>query len=1361
MLLFLISLHFGLWAQQNPAIVINELSASGQSTSEDDTGANSTWIELYNPSEETVNLRGWFLTDDYSYLPKWQFPEISLQAGEFLVVYTSGQNKTNPDSSLHTNFEFKPGGQFMGLVFTDGKTLVDEYKPGYGVNHIPQVTYGRAQKHSSIDLVGRKSPGKLLVPTAEDDESIGQSWKNNQSLSFDDGAWSNVTGSVGYDTREGTDQSGNLALGKVASQSSTWPGFTAEYAVDGVLTNFAHTADGDETPWWEVDLGESLLIGEVVLHNRRGCCNDRLNSIIVEIRNEAQEVIYTSEKLNPVAAGETPTSPGDELTLSLEDAPVHGRYVRVRKDPAPGTNTYLTLAEVEIIGSENYDQHITTNVQAAMKGVNASAYLRYGFTLEETEDIDELYLHAAFDGGFEAYLNGKQIASANAPDEVTYRSAAASDTPMYQEESIRVPKTYLQSGENILAVHVMNHHVDDQSLLMDLRLEAVKIGDPEKRYFYHPTPGTPNGNSVSGFTAKTIASHKGGFYEDPVELTLSAGAAGETLAFTLDGSVPSLTNGTLVRPATTSSIADTTFVIDRTTVIRSAAYQSDKWRNTISTYSFLFIDDVITSEVMNPEITGDERYSRSMREALEALPTVSLVMPNGAVNDDYLIATSVEWLEPGQSSSFQVDAGVRYFGGAFTDFDKENFRLYFKSEYGVSKLRYPLFEGFGRGIAPVEKFDQLELRAGSHDMVMRGFYMSNRFTDDTMLDMGNLNPHGRFVHLYINGTYWGQYHLRERWNADMHAQYLGGEKVEYEAINGNWNQGGWADPGEPYDGDGSFWETAKSLREDFEAIQDYVDVAHYVDFMLLYMFGRSENEYRTVAPATPGAGGFKFYLNDADGFLRSSGNRTGWKQPGRTNADGPGSIFSMLYKEGHPKFKALVADRIYEHYFNDGALTFEKNRDRLLQRCNEVETAFLAESARWGYRTPESWREARDNYINDVLTTRTEDVIVDFRGAGFLPAAEPPQVVVDGATLLSDSTSSYQQAKVELKATSGAVYYTLDGSDPYAIPNHAEHNTAEIRTLIGENAPKTAWIPDGPVAEDWKTNAAFDDAGWLQGTGGVGYETGNGYQDWIGINVTSMKGSNTSCLVRIPFELDETSLKDIGALTLLMRMDDGFVAYLNGVEVQRQNVNGDPQWNTKASSGHEAGNSWSTFDISPYIGVLTEGTNLLAIHGANLSLNSSDFLISAMLTAAPSNDQVNYLSANAETYEGSFSLTHSSLLKTRTFHNGEWSPLRTVWIEVTGNEAVLASEDQSSLIHCYPNPFDSQVTIEFQSSTSGSALLEIFDLSGAIMYHKLQDVRPGTVQFRLAPKGWSGGIYIMQLTAPDGQKHRGKLVHIN
>lgn len=145
-----------------------------------------------------------------------------------------------------------------------------------------------------------------------------------------------------------------------------------------------------------------------------------------------------------------------------------------------------------------------------------------------------------------------------------------------------------------------------------------------------------------------------------------------------------------------------------------------------------------------------------------------------------------------------------------------------------------------------EEFDQLELRSGSHDMEMRGFYMSNICTDDTLLEMGRLNPHGRFVHLYLNGIYWGIYHLRERWGAAMHQQYFGGSSTNYESINGNLNVGGWSD-GTVYDGDGSVWKKIKSLRSDYQAIKSWLDVPQFTDYMIMWLFGGSEDEYRCVA----------------------------------------------------------------------------------------------------------------------------------------------------------------------------------------------------------------------------------------------------------------------------------------------------------------------------------------------------------------------------------------------------------------------------------------------------------------------------------------------------------------------------------
>jgi hypothetical protein len=352
----------------------------------------------------------------------------------------------------------------------------------------------------------------------------------------------------------------------------------------------------------------------------------------------------------------------------------------------------------------------------------------------------------------------------------------------------------------------------------------------------------------------------------------------------------------------------------------------------------------------------------------------------GTINGSSEVGGSIEMLFSDGSKGYKEDCGIRNYGGAFTNFPKKNFRLYFRSQYGASRFEAPILEGEERGgFLPVGSFDQLELRSGSHDMKQRGFYMSNRFTDDIMLDMGNLNPHGRFVHLYLNGSYWGMYHLRERWNADMLSKYLGGPKEEYESINGNWNVGGWAEPVvTAYDGDGSAWERIKRLRNDYRAVRPYLDVPHYIDYMLMFMYGNSEDEYRCSGPIDVGSG-FKWFLNDADGFTRDVGDRTSRGTPGRQNGDGPGSLFSTLFAEGDPDYRTLLADRIHRHFFNDGAMTPARMRARLLERVAQMQLAMIPVVARWmcggsstdSYLWPDEWVSKKDSYLAGVLPSQT------------------------------------------------------------------------------------------------------------------------------------------------------------------------------------------------------------------------------------------------------------------------------------------------------------------------------------------------------------------------------------------------------
>jgi len=179
--------------------------------------------------------------------------------------------------------------------------------------------------------------------------------------------------------------------------------------------------------------------------------------------------------------------------------------------------------------------------------------------------------------------------------------------------------------------------------------------------------------------------------------------------------------------------------------------------------------------------------------------------------------------------------------------------------------------------------------------------------------------------------------------------------------------------------------------------------------------------------------------------------------------------------------------------------------------------------------------------------------------------------------------------------------------------------TVTIINLVPEDADKRVLVPTEDIGQQWSTEIHYDDSAWELATGspgGVGYERSSGYEDFISLDLEAhMYGENTSCYIRIPFSIEANELPDLTQLTLKIRYDDGFVAYLNGIEVARRNFNGTPAWNSSSSSTNSdsAAVVFEEIDISESISDLKMDNNVLAIHGMNASRTSSDLLISVEL----------------------------------------------------------------------------------------------------------------------------------------------------
>ena len=118
------------------------------------------WIELYNSSPTSVNLKGWSITDDETKPDKWIFPEKIIPAGEYLVILCDEQNITSTASAyLHTNFKLTKDGEFLGLFDNSSpRNLISGFSPSY-----PQQsffhTYGWCAASNSYLYFSQATPG--------------------------------------------------------------------------------------------------------------------------------------------------------------------------------------------------------------------------------------------------------------------------------------------------------------------------------------------------------------------------------------------------------------------------------------------------------------------------------------------------------------------------------------------------------------------------------------------------------------------------------------------------------------------------------------------------------------------------------------------------------------------------------------------------------------------------------------------------------------------------------------------------------------------------------------------------------------------------------------------------------------------------------------------------------------------------------------------------------------------------------------------------------------------------------------------------------------------------------------------------
>ena len=824
-----------------------------------------------------------------------------------------------------------------------------------------------------------------------------------------------------------------------------------------------------------------------------------------------------------------------------------------------------------------------------------------------------------------------------------------------------------------------------------------------------PTPGEGNEGVYSGEVETPQFSRNRGFYDEPFTLTITTETEGAFVFYTLDGSSPydieqNIARGTYY----TGPVSITT-----TTCVRAIAVKTSWKHSEIVTQTYIFLDDVLRQPrypegfprtwggtrvdyAMDQDVVDDPAYASTIKDDLKTIPSVCIVIDNDDFFDDdtgiyahtqesgidWERPASIEWVDPVNMVDFQINAGLRIHGsqyGRSQGVAKHSLRMLFKNEYGPSQLDFPLFED-----TDVTHFETLILRAiwnyswFGDSTACGGLgtdhadYLRDQFARDTVLDLGGLAPHSRPVHVYINGLYWGLYIFAERPDDGFASIHLGGEKTDYDVLKAP-NSGSSMDI---VAGDRNGWNTLFSMAERnlsstaaYESIQQYLDVPAMIDYLLMaYYVGSRDAPVLLCSDYSPRnfyalrrrepAGPYLFVAWDVEWILESP-------NVNRLDVVGVQNPYYLLNRlRSNEECRILLADHIHRYFFNDGALTPARSTERYLIRAGEIDRAIVGESARWGdsrrnrpYTRDVEWIGEVNRLVNEYFSVRTEIVMDQFRDAGFYPSVSAPEFYVNGWSQYGGLVDS--DDVISMGQAGGTIWYTLDGTDPRLPGTTAE--AGDQMTLVTENSPRRVLVPTSSTSDDWKTSLSYRyEAGWLSGTGGVGYEAGAGYENLINIDLYDQMYQNvTGCYIRIQFDVDQDP-SNLGTMTLRMRYDDGFVAYINGVEVARANAPESLQWDSSATNIHDdnAAVNFQDFDISSHMSDLRRGDNFLAIHGLNAGLTSSDFLISPELIVGE-NAPVTELgvSPSAIEYTGSITLANSTKIKARAVSGNVWSAL--------------------------------------------------------------------------------------------------------